>query len=94
VINARGEYSKWVKICHGVGASVRGLPGRGSWQRGSHRAHAHPAGDVTPSETDIKVTRDLIRTGQLLKIEMLDHVIIGHSGRSSLREAGFLQLKS
>src|SRR6059036_586660 len=41
--------------------------------------HNHPSGDPTPSEADIKVTRDLIRAGQLLKIEVLDHVIIGRS---------------
>jgi DNA repair protein RadC len=40
-------------------------------------AHNHPSGDPTPSEADIKVTRDLIRAGQLLKIDVLDHVIIG-----------------
>ncbi|MGA3144641.1 MAG: DNA repair protein RadC, partial [Verrucomicrobiota bacterium] len=34
-------------------------------------AHNHPSGDPTPSEADIKVTRDLIRAGQLLKIEVL-----------------------
>jgi len=34
-------------------------------------------GEPEPSEADIKVTRDLIRAGQLLKIELLDHVIIG-----------------
>ena len=39
--------------------------------------HNHPSGDATPSEADIKVTRDLIRAGQLLKIELLDHVIMG-----------------
>src|SRR5579859_5227788 len=39
--------------------------------------HNHPSGDPTPSEADIKVTRDLIRAGQLLKIDVLDHVIIG-----------------
>ncbi|MGA2685969.1 MAG: DNA repair protein RadC [Verrucomicrobiota bacterium] len=39
-------------------------------------AHNHPSGDPAPSEADIKVTRDLIRAGQLLKIEVLDHVII------------------
>ena len=32
-----------------------------------------------PSEADIKITRDLIRAGQLLKIEVLDHIIIGAS---------------
>jgi|ERR1043166_1713337 proteasome lid subunit RPN8/RPN11 len=52
-------------------------------------AHNHPSGDPTPSEADIKVTRDLIRAGQLLKIDVLDHVIMGTSARSSLRELGY-----
>ena len=51
--------------------------------------HNHPSGDPTPSEADIKVTRDLIRAGQLLKIEVLDHVIMGNPNRSSLRELGY-----
>ena len=41
-------------------------------------AHNHPSGESTPSEADIKITRDLIRAGQLLKIEVLDHIIIGN----------------
>jgi DNA repair protein RadC len=41
--------------------------------------HNHPSGDPTPSEADIKATRDLIRAGQLLKIELLDHVILGRA---------------
>jgi DNA repair protein RadC len=58
-------------------------------------AHNHPSGDPTPSEADIKVTRDLIRAGQLLKIEVLDHIILGRSTPSrprdycSLRELGY-----
>lgn len=51
--------------------------------------HNHPSGDPTPSEADIKVTRDLIRAGQLLKIEVLDHVIIGQPGFQSLRTLGY-----
>ena len=57
--------------------------------------HNHPSGDPTPSEADIKVTRDLIRAGQLLKIEVLDHVIIGQATAerrkdyASLRELGY-----
>lgn len=51
--------------------------------------HNHPSGEPQPSEADIKVTRDLIRAGQLLKIEVLDHVIIGNPGHSSLRELGY-----
>ena len=50
--------------------------------------HNHPSGEPQPSEADIKVTRDLIRAGQLLKIEVLDHVIIGNPNHSSLRELG------
>ncbi|HQY06477.1 MAG TPA: JAB domain-containing protein, partial [Lacunisphaera sp.] len=38
-------------------------------------AHNHPSGESTPSEADIKITRDLIRAGQLLKIEVLDHIV-------------------
>jgi DNA repair protein RadC len=52
-------------------------------------AHNHPSGEATPSEADIKVTRDLIRAGQLLKLEVLDHVIIGNGQRASLRELGY-----
>lgn len=57
--------------------------------------HNHPSGDPAPSEADIKVTRDLIRAGQLLKIEVVDHVIIGRATAerakdySSLRELGY-----
>jgi DNA repair protein RadC len=55
--------------------------------------HAHPSGDPTPSEADIKVTRDLIRAGQLLKIDVLDHIITGHPQHDkphvSLRELGY-----
>jgi DNA repair protein RadC len=51
--------------------------------------HNHPSGDPTPSEADIKVTRDLIRAGQLLKIEVLDHVVMGCDRHTSLRELGY-----
>lgn len=51
--------------------------------------HNHPSGEPEPSEADIKVTRDLIRAGQLLKIEVLDHVIMGNNRHCSLRELGF-----
>jgi DNA repair protein RadC len=51
--------------------------------------HNHPSGEPTPSEADIKVTRDLIRAGQLLKIEVLDHFIIGNPKHTSLRELGY-----
>lgn len=57
--------------------------------------HNHPSGDPSPSDGDIKVTRDLIRSGQLNRIDLLDHVIMGRpekvGGRdyASLRELGY-----
>jgi len=57
--------------------------------------HNHPSGDPTPSEADVKITRELIRGGQLLKIELLDHVIMGAVTPDrvrpwvSLRELGY-----
>jgi len=51
--------------------------------------HNHPSGESTPSEADIKVTRDLIRAGQLLKIELVDHVVVGNQNHASLRELGY-----
>jgi DNA repair protein RadC len=54
-------------------------------------AHNHPSGDPTPSEADIKVTRDLIRAGQLLKIDVVDHVILGR--KTTQRERDFASLR-
>lgn len=54
-------------------------------------AHNHPSLDKTPSEADIKLTRDFVRAGQLLKIELTDHLIIGGGEKPwcSLREIGY-----
>lgn len=49
-------------------------------------AHNHPSGDPTPSPDDIAVTRDLVAAGQLLGVEVLDHLVIGHQRWVSLRE--------
>jgi DNA repair protein RadC len=54
--------------------------------------HNHPSGDPTPSPADIKVTRDLVRAGQILRIEVLDHIVVGKGEKPfcSLRELGYL----
>jgi DNA repair protein RadC len=51
--------------------------------------HNHPSGQSEPSAADIQVTRDLIRGGQLLKIDVVDHVVIGNGNHSSLRSLGY-----
>jgi len=53
--------------------------------------HNHPSGDPFPSDADIRTTRDLIRAGQLLKIQVIDHVIIGKPTPDRMR--GYCSLK-
>ncbi len=50
--------------------------------------HNHPSGNPTPSPEDVSVTRDLIKTGELLDISLLDHLIIGNQRFVSLKERG------
>lgn len=50
-------------------------------------AHNHPSGDTTPSRQDIEVTEQLVAAGKLLDIDVLDHLIIGHTW-ASMRAAG------
>ena len=50
--------------------------------------HNHPSGDPTPSPEDVQVTRSIVDAGQLLGIEVLDHLIIGHQQFVSLKERG------
>lgn len=52
--------------------------------------HNHPSGDPSPSEDDIRITRRLVEGGQLLGIQVLDHVIVGEQGYVSLKEKGLI----
>ena len=52
--------------------------------------HNHPSGDPAPSLEDIRMTKRIGRAGELLGIQLLDHVIIGDRCYSSLRERGIL----
>jgi DNA repair protein RadC len=50
--------------------------------------HNHPSGDPAPSPEDVAVTRQLVKAGALLDIEVLDHLIVGQQRYVSLRERG------
>ena len=59
--------------------------------------HNHPSGDPTPSEADRRLTRRVREAADLMRIEMLDHIIIGHPsahaegvGYFSFRENGLV----
>ena len=51
-------------------------------------AHNHPSGDPAPSPEDINVTREIVRAGKLLDVDVLDHIIIGRQRYVSLKERG------
>lgn len=51
--------------------------------------HNHPSGDPSPSQADLKITRELVEAGRLLGIELLDHVVIGNPSHASLRDMGY-----
>jgi DNA repair protein RadC len=53
-------------------------------------AHNHPSGDPSPSREDIEMTQRLAEAGQLVGIEVLDHLIIGDGSFVSLKEKGLM----
>jgi len=52
--------------------------------------HNHPSGDTTPSREDIEITQRLKKTGEVIGIRVLDHVIVGETDYTSLTGAGLL----
>ena len=60
-------------------------------------AHSHPSGDPRPSDADLRSTRDVVQASRIIRIEVIDHVIIGQSlpdhpqPWESLRELGHIR---
>jgi DNA repair protein RadC len=52
--------------------------------------HNHPSGDPSPSREDINLTRRLVQAGQIMGIEVVDHMILADTRYFSFREAGRL----
>jgi DNA repair protein RadC len=52
--------------------------------------HNHPSGDPSPSDQDIRITQDLVEAARHMKIQVHDHVIVGASGRTSMRAMGLI----
>ena len=53
-------------------------------------AHNHPSGDVSPSADDIELTRRLVKAGEVLGIDILDHIIVSAGDFTSLKESGLM----
>lgn len=52
--------------------------------------HGHPSGDPAPSSADVSLTRRLVKAGDVLGIEVLDHVVIGGDEHASLRDLSLM----
>jgi len=48
--------------------------------------HNHPSGDPAPSSDDVRTTEQLRKAGELLDIELLDHIVVGHNCFVSMKE--------
>jgi len=53
-------------------------------------AHNHPSGDPEPSEEDIGITKRLVKSGKIMEIEVLDHIVIGKNSFCSFKEKGLM----
>lgn len=53
--------------------------------------HNHPSGDPTPSKDDIMITERLVKTGEIVGIKVIDHVIIGENRHTSLLSDGYIK---
>jgi DNA repair protein RadC len=59
-----------VLMCNGVGMVL---------------VHNHPSGDHAHSDEDARLTKDVVKAARLLDIEMLDHLVVGKDGFTSIR---------
>ena len=50
--------------------------------------HNHPSGDPEPSEDDVKLTERLVQAGEIMGIDVLDHIIIGDKQHLSMKGKG------
>jgi len=53
-------------------------------------AHNHPSNDVQPSREDIEITRKLVDAGNILGVQVLDHIVVGSGRFRSMKNAGIL----
>ena len=53
-------------------------------------AHNHPSGNLEPSEQDIKLTKQLVKAGEVLEIRVLDHLILTDKGYFSMNDKGLI----
>src|ERR1017187_8468078 len=65
-------------------------PAIGQAAAGVVLVHNHPSGDPSPSDEDIRLTKRIAQAGQIMGIELLDHLILAQSGTYSFKTSGGL----
>ena len=53
-------------------------------------AHNQPSGEVTPSEDDLAITKRLVKAGEILGIELIDHLVVTTTGYTSFKQKGLI----
>jgi hypothetical protein len=95
-LNVRGQVIAQERIATGTATGVEIHPREVFKAAVAHGtvslvlAHNHPSGDPTPSRQDLELTTRLKQAGEMLGINMVDHVIVGNEGCLSLAERGYL----
>jgi DNA repair protein RadC len=62
-------------------------------QSGAHSiilAHNHPSGNRTPSDNDIKLTKQLVKGAELLDMTVLDHIILTETSHMSMADENYI----
>ena len=52
--------------------------------------HNHPSGNLQPSDADITITNKIARSGEIMDIKLLDHLIINSEGYLSMADEGYI----
>ncbi len=95
ILNGRNALTQDIIISNGSFNSAFASPREIFYNALKHKAvsiillHNHPSGDPTPSREDIMLTKRLEKTGQIVGIPLLDHIIIGDNRYISLKESGY-----
>ena len=95
VLNARNAMVNNVVLSKGSFISAMASPREVFYYALKHKAvsvillHNHPSGDPSPSKEDLSLTRRIVRTGELIGIPLLDHIVIGAGRYVSFRESGY-----
>lgn len=95
ILNGRNAVVRDITVSNGSFNAAMASPREIFYYALKHKAvavillHNHPSGDPSPSREDISVTSRLIRTGEIVGIPLLDHIIIGDNRYVSLKESGY-----